>query len=319
RHKGHLVGAGGVDYGSDVVHPSLECRKLVQPDRVRHARPALVEEDQPTERSQASEEAGVVALFPLPLDVVPPVAHEHDADGPVPDDLVRDVPLLGVRVARLGNVDHAASSWQRPGEPTGRRRPVESGTCRSPWSSRRTRSARTTSSAWPRGGVIVGSPSRGAGRPASSVNDDGTTGSRPCSAPTFAGLSRPPTSPSPPEPRRSCSTGACASATTASGTAIRPKRTDAIELRTSTSRSRAGRAGGRRSPASAASSTTSHLDGTEPESSSSATSRRGGASITTSAVSRSRTWSTRSSSGGQDGSTASTEPTTRDARNDSTS
>jgi Histidine phosphatase superfamily (branch 1) len=113
--------------------------------------------------------------------------------------------------------------------------------------------------------------------------------------------------------RRSCSTGACVSATTASGTAIRPKRTAAIELRTSTSRSRAGRAGGRRSPASAASSTTSHLSGTELESSLSATSRRGGTSITTSSVSRSRTWSTRCSSGGPDASTASTEPATRDA------
>ena len=102
-------------------------------------------------------------------------------------------------------------------------------------------------------------------------------------------------------------------ATTANGTAIRPKRTDAIQLRTSTSRSRAGRAGGRRSPASAASSMTSRLDGTELESSSSATSRRGGASITTSAAFRSRTSSTRSSSGGRDGSTASREPTTSDA------
>jgi hypothetical protein len=54
-----------------------------------------------------AEETGVVALFPLPLDVVPPVAHEHDADGPVADDLVRDVSLLEVRVARRGNVNHA--------------------------------------------------------------------------------------------------------------------------------------------------------------------------------------------------------------------
>jgi hypothetical protein len=110
RDQCHLLGAGGVDHRPHIVHPLLERRELVQRDRVRHAGAPLVEQNQPAERSEACQEASVVRLFPLPFDMIQPVADEDHINGAVAGYLVRDVPLFGVRVPRLGNVNHAGSS-----------------------------------------------------------------------------------------------------------------------------------------------------------------------------------------------------------------
>src|SRR5437870_6544048 len=61
----------------------------------------LVEGDQPCERRQALEKGGEIRLVPLHLDRVPKLSRQHDVDRPVADDLVGDVDVTRLRVARL--------------------------------------------------------------------------------------------------------------------------------------------------------------------------------------------------------------------------
>ena len=69
---------------------------------IRETGPACVEDDEPRERSEAAEEPREGRLIPLVLDMREQARDEHEVDGAVADDLVRDVDLATLGVSRLG-------------------------------------------------------------------------------------------------------------------------------------------------------------------------------------------------------------------------
>lgn len=85
------LGAGGVHHRSNVVHPGLEGRRLIVREGVGETGSPAVEHDQPGERRQGHQEAGLFRLLPGDLDVGEPGREIHEIDRPVADHLVRDV------------------------------------------------------------------------------------------------------------------------------------------------------------------------------------------------------------------------------------
>jgi hypothetical protein len=85
----------------DVVHPQVERAQLVEGDWIGDTASALVERDQACEGIEPLEEGGEVGLVPLHLDRVPELRREHNVDRSLADDLVGNVNVARLRVARL--------------------------------------------------------------------------------------------------------------------------------------------------------------------------------------------------------------------------
>jgi phage terminase large subunit-like protein len=102
------LGADAVHHGADVVHPLFQRRQLVGRDGIGHPGAALVEQDQARERGETLEAGGEVGQFPGELDVRDPAGHVDQVYWAVADDLVGDVDVPGLRVARVGRRLHGS-------------------------------------------------------------------------------------------------------------------------------------------------------------------------------------------------------------------
>src|SRR6266566_9397837 len=89
------LGPSRVHHRTDVVHPHLE---RGPDDAVRHACPALVEEEEATQRRQAAEELRLRRILPDELHMVGQARNEDEVELPLPDLLVGDVNVAAERV-----------------------------------------------------------------------------------------------------------------------------------------------------------------------------------------------------------------------------
>ena len=89
--------ARSVHHRSNVVDPRLQVR---DPDCVRRARAALVEQDQAAPRRQCAKVARPRRVVPVAVDVRHPSGHVHEIERPVADDLVGDPDVPAARKAR---------------------------------------------------------------------------------------------------------------------------------------------------------------------------------------------------------------------------
>ncbi len=93
-------GADIVHHSPQVVHARLECRS--SRDAVRHARSALVEQEQPREGRQLLEPAREQGHTPSQLDVRHESRHVDEVEGPVADHLIGDRDVAAPGVPGLG-------------------------------------------------------------------------------------------------------------------------------------------------------------------------------------------------------------------------
>ena len=108
------LAARRVHHRAHVVHARLE---VGQPDAaVGEPGPALVEADQPCERAQALEEACVLRVLPVDLEVGEEPRDEHEVERPVAGHLVGDVDVPAARVP--DRAAHARSFARRSHWPT---------------------------------------------------------------------------------------------------------------------------------------------------------------------------------------------------------
>src|SRR5205085_3605513 len=77
---------------------------------VRHAGAALVERDDPAERGEPLEEPARERILPHHVDVRDPPGDEDEIERTVAEDLIGDVDVAALRVARLGVHDHRPCS-----------------------------------------------------------------------------------------------------------------------------------------------------------------------------------------------------------------
>jgi hypothetical protein len=87
------LAARRVHHGLHVVHRLLQRRRPAEP--IGEALPALVEDDQPREGGEATEEAGDRRLLPDELDVGHEPGHEDQFQRPFTVHLVRDAGAIG--------------------------------------------------------------------------------------------------------------------------------------------------------------------------------------------------------------------------------
>jgi len=113
EEHGHLTAVGvpeerrplrarGIHDRADVVRPLLQRRHRGQRHRVRDARPALVEAEEPAEGREAAKKTRDRRLLPHHVDIARPVEDEHQIQRAVPDDLIGDIAVLAPGVLRLG-------------------------------------------------------------------------------------------------------------------------------------------------------------------------------------------------------------------------
>ncbi len=95
------VASDRVEHGRDIGHELLEGRKRRRRDRVREARPPLVEHDQPAERRQALAKGGKRRHVPLGIEIAEPLVEQQDVGRSVAHDLVGQVELAEPGVAGL--------------------------------------------------------------------------------------------------------------------------------------------------------------------------------------------------------------------------
>jgi hypothetical protein len=100
------VRANGVHHRPDIVHSRLERRRAA--DTIGHTRSPLVEADQPRERLDLPEERGACRDGCFELEVTDESRNEDDVKGAIAADLVSDVDVAALRVARL-RLAHATS------------------------------------------------------------------------------------------------------------------------------------------------------------------------------------------------------------------
>jgi hypothetical protein len=93
-----------------IVHARLEIRDTAH--AVRNSGPALVEDDQSAKGPKTAVEAREARLLPAVVDVGHEARHEDQVEGPVADDLVGDVDVAALGVARLRSL-HVHSVQQR--------------------------------------------------------------------------------------------------------------------------------------------------------------------------------------------------------------
>jgi hypothetical protein len=93
----------GIHHSPNVVHPLLQDRDLGRGHPVGQPGSALVEDDQPGERSQPTPEGGLRGVVPGQLDVGDPAGNEDEVDRPLADDLVGDVDLAALGISGLGS------------------------------------------------------------------------------------------------------------------------------------------------------------------------------------------------------------------------
>ena len=147
RDQRRPLGADRVEHGRDVGHELLERRQRGGRDRVRQARPPLVEHDQPPERRQALAESSASGGTSHWASRLPNHwSSSRMSGGPVADDLVREVEVAQAGVPRLG--DHRPA---RVATSNGRGRPMAA-----PSASREAKTRSTNRGGW------RGSPDRGA-------------------------------------------------------------------------------------------------------------------------------------------------------------
>src|SRR5207253_7793007 len=87
--------ADGLHHGPEVVRQILEWRKVLRREAVGQPGAAPVDEDQPRERRELLEEAGIRKELPLPEEVRRVAGEIEQVDRTVADDLVRDIDALG--------------------------------------------------------------------------------------------------------------------------------------------------------------------------------------------------------------------------------
>src|SRR5215467_9119677 len=81
---------------------SIRCSSVgINGEPIRHARPRLVEHDEPGEGREATEHLGGIGVLPLVLDVRHEPWDPHDVQRPAADDLIGDVRVTALRVTRL--------------------------------------------------------------------------------------------------------------------------------------------------------------------------------------------------------------------------
>ena len=95
------LGPDRVQHCRDVGHELLERRQRRGRDRVREARPTLVEHDQPAERRQALPESCQRRHVPLGIEIAEPLVEEQDVGRPVANDLIREVQVAEPGVPRF--------------------------------------------------------------------------------------------------------------------------------------------------------------------------------------------------------------------------
>ncbi len=105
-----LLRADGVENGTDVVHPLLEQRHLVERNRIGTADPALVHRDQAAERRESLEDPRRSRFLPACLQRQHPVGDTHEVTGTVSRLVVRDMdPVAGYRILRRWHLLHRAT------------------------------------------------------------------------------------------------------------------------------------------------------------------------------------------------------------------
>jgi hypothetical protein len=90
------AGPGGVHHRQHIMHPSLHVRQVA--GSVRHSGPTLVEADQPAERAQPVEKAGMPRIGPVKLEVGNETGHQHNVPVPAPGHLESDLQAVADRV-----------------------------------------------------------------------------------------------------------------------------------------------------------------------------------------------------------------------------
>ena len=101
RDERRPLGPDRVQHSRDVGHELLERRQRRGRDRVREARPTLVEHDQPAECRQALPESGQRRHVPLGIEIAEPLVEEQDVGRPAANDLIREVQVAESRVPRF--------------------------------------------------------------------------------------------------------------------------------------------------------------------------------------------------------------------------
>ena len=97
-----VLGADGVDHGSDVIDLLLQRRR--PSETAGHPVPAPVEQDQPSERREPSLKRPEERHLPADLDVRRVRRHEHDVKRTAARDLIRDLRISAAHMTRLRNV-----------------------------------------------------------------------------------------------------------------------------------------------------------------------------------------------------------------------
>src|SRR3974377_63194 len=100
--KGSALGANGVHYDAQIIHPFFERRQLVKRDWVRQTCAPFVEKNKTTERGKSVKQAGDAWLFPEMLYVRNPTMHEHQIKRSIPSHLVGNVNTTAFDVSSLG-------------------------------------------------------------------------------------------------------------------------------------------------------------------------------------------------------------------------
>ena len=115
-HEHRAFGTDCVHHRSDVVHPFFERHR--RDVAVGEAEAALVETDEPAERSQAAEEARDRRVLPLDVEVTREALDQHEIEVTLADHLVRDVhpaalPRIRPEVAASCCCLHTGANYSR--------------------------------------------------------------------------------------------------------------------------------------------------------------------------------------------------------------
>jgi hypothetical protein len=98
-------GAGGVHHRAEVIHPGLEVWEFLVGHPVRQSHASLVEEDEPGEGPETSQETGIVRIRPVQVHIGDPSGYVNEVDGAIPEDLIRDMDAIRrLGIAGLGHV-----------------------------------------------------------------------------------------------------------------------------------------------------------------------------------------------------------------------
>src|SRR6516162_3100317 len=107
------LGTGGIHHGADIVHPLFERRDAGH--TIGEAGTALVEEDQPRERREATKEIRPLRHLPEQVDVGNEAGNKYEIERSAPDDLIGDPQLATPGISSFGRRHRLLPACSREG------------------------------------------------------------------------------------------------------------------------------------------------------------------------------------------------------------